>query len=85
MLAAGSGGRAEPASAPHQECSINSFLRETLEPALDGGVWDAAAASTRLPTAVGARTADDLISHLLMFTVDGRPLTDDELLVDCLG
>jgi cytochrome P450 len=31
------------------------------------------------------RPGDDLISHLLTVTVDGRPLTHDELLLNCLS
>lgn len=135
-------GRFSSNAAASQAEWIRSFVRKTVEPALDGGVWDAAAAFTRLPMAVGARMmdlpdedidrlihlafsslapgdphfsrgteqatalsahfeimlyfeerlaearknpADDLISHLLTLTVDGRPLADDELLVNCLS
>ncbi|MER6546719.1 cytochrome P450 [Streptomyces sp. NPDC001250] len=135
-------GRFSSHAAASQAGWVRSFVRKTVEPALDGGVWDAAAAFTRLPMAVGARMmdlpdkdidplihlafsslapgdphfsqgseqetalaahceimiyfeerlaevrknpADDLISHLLTLSVDGRPLTDDELLVNCLS
>lgn len=121
---------------------IRSFVRDTVAPALDGEVWDASVALSRLPMAVGARmmglpaedvdhlvrlafaslaprdprfstgserktatfahydiltyfadhVADrrrrpgaDLISHLLTVTVDGRALTEDELLLNCLS
>jgi cytochrome P450 len=121
---------------------IRQFVRASVAPALDGEVWDAAAAFSRLPMAVGAhmmglpqadvdrlvhlafaslapsdprfsagterRTsafahydiimyfedhlADrrrnpgaDLVSHLLSVRVDGRSLTDDELVLNCLS
>jgi cytochrome P450 len=32
-----------------------------------------------------AQPGDDLISHLLLMTVDGRPLTDQEVVLNCLS
>jgi cytochrome P450 len=135
-------GRFSHHAAASQAEWVRSFVRKTIEPALDGEVWDAAAALTRLPMAVAARLMDlpdedidplihlafaslapgdphfgegseqetalsahceiigyfeerlvevrkkpggDLISHLLTLTVDGRPLTGSELLVNCLS
>lgn len=121
---------------------IRSFVRATLSPALDGGIWDAADAFARLPMAVGAMLmglpkadiepllrlayaslapldphysagsekataifahydiinyftecviqrrrdpAADVISHLVTLEIDGRPLTDQEILFNCLS
>ncbi|GGN43628.1 cytochrome P450 [Streptomyces fuscichromogenes] len=63
-------GRFSSHAAASQAEWVRCFVRKTVEPALDGAVWDAAAAFTRLPMAVGARMMDlpdgdiDLLIHL---------------------
>lgn len=127
---------------PAYQQTITAVVRETVAPALDGGIWDAAAAFTRVPMAITGslmalpdadidpllrrafatlapldplyRTGSeretlarahyeimeyfsaclaerrkqpgtDLISHLLSTEVEGRHLTEQELLLNCLS
>jgi cytochrome P450 len=127
---------------PAYSLQIQSFIREAMSPALDGGVWNVADAFSRLPMAVAAllmglpksdiepllrlayaslapldprystgsaknsaisahykiieyfdeciverrqRLSSDLISHLIMLEIEGRRLTDKELLLNCLS